>query len=191
MEKFYPSQLIKLQDVELISILENYTNYSESTIIFTYSEFTRRTLRHTVLILSNIEEFEKKYLEFDNYDINTSILKWNQKDNNLSDAELDLSKLEQEIIQTDRYEKSKTRCIEINPRFIISAGKDLKSIIYVIILIITSTVIAFIGIYNTKDFETISIIYKILGIVGLVGWFIILLKLYSAGSNLVNSVNNK
>ena len=124
MEKLYPSQIIKMQDLELISILENYANYSESTIIFTYSEFTRRSLRHTVLILRNIEEFEKKYLEFDNYDINTSILKWNQKNNTLSDAELDLSKLEQEIIQTNRYEKSKTRLTEINPRLTISAGKD-------------------------------------------------------------------
>lgn len=59
MENFSPFKIIKLQDVELMSILENYSNYTVPTILYTYAESNRRKLVQSVMVLKNIEEFEK------------------------------------------------------------------------------------------------------------------------------------
>ncbi len=50
------------------------------------------------------------------------------------------------------------------------------------------SVIGFILAYNTKDIESIHVIYYTTGTIGLIAWFIILLKIYSAGSNLEDAV---
>ena len=189
-----------MQDLELISILENYLNFTIPTILYAYAEFMRRKLIQNELIISNIEEFEKKYLEFDNYDINTSILKWCEKEGAKSYDELYLTFIGQTKIQTDRILekiqteknlKSKQRLREINPGYIAAAGQSLKSVLFVALIMIICSVLGFIGIYSSNDIETINTIYKTLGIVSLVAWLIMLLMLYSAGSSLENSVNTK
>ena len=200
MEKFSPFQIIKQQDLELITILENYSNYTNPTILYAYAEFTRRKLIQNELIVSNIEEFEKKYLEFDNYDINSSIKAWCQKEGAESYDELYLTFIGQEKIQTDRILeknqteknlKSKQRLREINPGYIAAAGQSLKSVLFVALIMIICSALGFIGIYSSNDIETITTIYKTLGIVSLLAWLIMLLMLYSAGRNLENSVYNK
>ena len=200
MEKYSPFQIIKLQDVELISLLENYSNYTIPTILYSYAESNRRKLVHSNLVLKNIEEFEKKHLEFDNYDINASILKWCEKEEAESYDELYLTFISQEKIQTERNLvksqiennlKSKQRLREINPGYIAAAGQSLKSVLFVALIMIICSALGFIGIYSSNDIETITTIYKTLGIVSLVAWLIMLIMLYSAGSSLENSVNRK
>lgn len=96
-----------------------------------------------------------------------------------------------EKIQTEKNIKSKQSLREINPGYIAAAGQSLKSVLFVALIMIICSALGFIGIYNSNDLETITTIYKTLGIVSLVAWLIMLLMLYSAGSSLENSVNSK
>jgi len=188
MEKFSPFQIIKLQDVELISILENYSNYTIPTILYTYAESNRRKLVQSVIVLKNIEEFEKKYLEFDNYDINESILKWCEKEGAESYEELYLSFTGQIKLKVSDVKKPKPKRRDINPEFIVSAGRSLKSVVIVAIIMIICSVIGYVVAYNSTDIESIRNIYYSIGAIGLIGWIIILIKLYAAGNNLEDAV---
>lgn len=188
MEKFSPFQIIKLQDVELISILENYSNYTIPTILYSYAEFNRRKLVQSDLVLKNIEEFEKKYLEFDNYNINESILKWCEKEGAKSYEELYLSFTGQIKIKVDEKKNPKPKSREVNPEFIIASGRSLKSVVLVAIIMIICSVIGYVVAYNSTDIESIKIIYYSIGAIGFIGWIIILIKLYTAGNNLEDAV---
>lgn len=188
MEKFSPFQIIKLQDVELISILENYSNYTIPTILYSYAESNRRKLFQSDMVLKNIEEFEKKYLEFDNYDINTSILKWCEKEGAKSYDELYMSFTGQIAIKADDKKNPKPKRREVNPEYIIAAGRSLKSVVIVAIVMIICSIIGYIVADNSTDIESSRNIYYSIGAVGLIAWIIILIKLYSAGDNLEDAV---
>jgi hypothetical protein len=188
MENFSPFKIIKLQDVELMSILENYSNYTFPTILYTYAESNRRKLVQSVMVLKNIEEFEKKYLEFDNYDINESILKWCEKEGAKSYDELYMSFTGQIAIKADDKKNPKPKRREVNPEYIIAAGRSLKSVVIVAIVMIICSIIGYIVADNLTDIESIRNIYYSIGAVGLIAWIIILIKLYSAGDNLEDAV---
>lgn len=188
MEKFSPFQIIKLQDLELISILENYSNYTNPTVLYTYAESNRRKLVQSFIVLKNIEEFEKKYLDFDNYDINESILKWCEKEGAKSYEELYLSFTGQTKLKVDDVKNPKLKRREVNPEYIIAAGRSLKSVVIVTIIMIVCSVIGYVIAYNSTDIESIRNIYYSIGAIGLIGWIIILIKLYAAGNNLEDAV---
>jgi hypothetical protein len=171
-----------------MSILENYSNYTNPTVLYTYAESNRRKLIHSALVLNNVKEFEKKYLEFDNYDIHASVLKWCEKEGANSYEELYMSFTGQIAIKADDKKNPKPKRREINPEYIIAAGRSLKSIVIVAIVMIICSIIGYIVAYNSTEIESIRNIYYAIGAVGLIAWIIILVKLYGAGENLEDAV---
>jgi uncharacterized membrane protein (GlpM family) len=79
----------------------------------------------------------------------------------------------------------------INPSNIISAGRNIKSVVYVVLVM---TLFALFAIYITnssRDLDTIKNAYLFLGAASLICNIIILFQLHSAGDNLENSVYKK
>ncbi len=76
----------------------------------------------------------------------------------------------------------------INPNKIIDAGKAIKGAVYVILGMMIFAIISVLVASVFKDKDSIKNIYILLGVVSLISNIIILSKLYSAGDDLVKSV---
>ena len=79
----------------------------------------------------------------------------------------------------------------INPTDIISAGRNIKNIASVVLVMIFLVVIAIITAFISKNPDTIKYAYLLLGASSLICNLIILFQLYSAGDYLENSVYKK
>lgn len=96
-------------------------------------------------------------------------------------------KTELDKLQTTGIDKNLT----INPTKIISAGKNIKSIMYVILVVNLVAIISIWTAINSSDPETFKKVYLFLGAATLISSIIILFLLHSAGDNLENSVYKK
>ena len=74
---------------------------------------------------------------------------------------------------------------------IIDAGRSIKSVVRLVIIMILLAIIASLTTYFSEDNDTITTIYLLLGIASLICNIIILILLYSAGDNLENSIYKK
>ncbi len=79
----------------------------------------------------------------------------------------------------------------INPSNIISAGRNIKSVVYVVLVMTLFAIIAILTASNSTNPDTIKNAYLFLGAASLICNIIILLQLHSAGDNLENSVYKK
>ena len=79
----------------------------------------------------------------------------------------------------------------INPSNIISAGRNIKSVVYVILVMTLFTIIAILNVSNSTNPDIIKSTLFFLGVVGLICHLIILILLYLAGNDLENSVYQK
>jgi hypothetical protein len=66
--------------------------------------------------------------------------------------------------------------------------KAIKSVVYVTLIMILSAVFAFMIVSSSKDIDTIKNTYVFMGILSLICNIIILIQLFTAGDNLVKSV---
>jgi formate hydrogenlyase subunit 4 len=81
----------------------------------------------------------------------------------------------------------------INPTYIIAAGRNIKSVVYVILVMVVFTLIVLLvsALNPTENPEEIKGIYILLGVVSIICNLLILELIHSAGHNLENSVNKK
>ena len=81
----------------------------------------------------------------------------------------------------------------INPTNIIAAGRNIKSAVYVILVMVVFTLIVLLVSASnpSENPEEIKSIYIFLGVGSIICNIIILEQLHSAGHNLENSVNKK
>lgn len=79
----------------------------------------------------------------------------------------------------------------INPTKFISAGKNIKSVVYIVLVMNLFAVIAVLTAYISTNVDTIRSAYMLLGGVSLICNIIILFLLHSAGDNFEKSVYKK
>ena len=81
--------------------------------------------------------------------------------------------------------------IQIDAHKIIAAGRDIKSVVNIVIVMISLVIIVALTAYFSSNLESIKSIYILLGVASLICNIIILFRLHSAGDNLENSVYKK
>lgn len=104
----------------------------------------------------------------------------------------ELETLNNHKIESKNVDKTQNNCnLMINPTNIISAGRNIKSVVYVVLVMTLFALIAILTANISKNINTIKNAYLILGVASLIGNIIILFQLHSAGDNLENSVYKK
>lgn len=115
-------------------------------------------------------------------------LKKHLSERNITDKE---RKIVGHILSADpevlKQEQQNSSDIFLKTSGINAAGKSLKNIIYVAIILILSTTIGIFVDVSSKDLDTIQNIYIFIGIISLFCNFLILNTLYTAGDYLENS----
>jgi hypothetical protein len=81
--------------------------------------------------------------------------------------------------------------LNINPTKIVSAGRNIKNVVYAVLVMTLIVVFATFTAINSKNPETIKNAYLFLGIASLICNIVILFQLHSAGDNLEYSINKK
>lgn len=81
--------------------------------------------------------------------------------------------------------------LAINPSNIISAGRNIKGVVYLILVMTLCAIIAIVITNITRNLDTIKNAYLFLGAAIIICNLIILFQLHSMGENLVNSVYEK
>lgn len=96
--------------------------------------------------------------------------------------------LTEEQIKVELEKESKLDSGVINQNNILSAGRAIKSVVSLIVVMFVFTVFAAIIANTSRDVNTIKYAYIFIALLSLICSTIILVKLYSAGDNLVKSV---
>ena len=96
-----------------------------------------------------------------------------------------------EIDSLNKQKIHKHSKLIVNPTNIISAGRNIKSVVYVVLAMILFAVGAILTASNSTNPDTIKNAYLFLGATSLVCNIIILFQLHSAGDNLENSFYQK
>lgn len=97
----------------------------------------------------------------------------------------------QKIEFEKRQKKQNHSNLIINPTYIVSAGRNIKSVVYVVLAMTLSVVGAILTASSSTNPDTIKNTYLFLGAASLTCNIIILFTLHSAGDNLENSVYQK
>ena len=105
------------------------------------------------------------------------------------DKELSLNKQKNEFEKGQRTHNHSN--LIIDPTKIISAGRNIKSVVYVVLVMTLLAIIAILTANSSRDLDTIKNAYFFLGAASLICNPIILILLHSAGDNLENSVYQK
>jgi hypothetical protein len=108
------------------------------------------------------------------------------------DFDKEMESLNKQKNEFERGQKTRKHSnLIINPTNIISAGKNIKSVVYVVLVMTFFAIIAIVTANTSTDPDTITTAYILLGGASLICNIIILFQLHSAGDNLENSVYNK
>ena len=180
------NEILRKDSLALTAIIEYWKENNTESVILAYAELNRRNfpipnrtqikLNHfcdknfaSIEILLNsflkekqfnsYEEFVKQFNTYDEFEIEKSAEK--------------TIKIKKEVIE---------------PSNIISAGIAIKNVVYAISMMIVILVIATLSAINSKNPDTIQIIYTLVGIASIVFNIYALTQLYSAGDKLENSV---
>jgi hypothetical protein len=104
----------------------------------------------------------------------------------------ELETLNNQKIEFEKVQKTQNHSnLMINPSNIISAGRNIKGVVYVVLVMTLFAIIAILTANSSRDLDTIKNTYLFLGAASLICNIIILFQLHSAGDNLENSVYKK
>ena len=183
-----------MDSLALTSVLDYWKDYDPTSVLLAYGELKRRDYGIPESLSKKQNQFCEKYSAPNIEDfLNTSM-----KEIGFNSYEEYFYKEfpERALTEAQRKEKEEKKIEEkelknnssaINPSNIVSAGKALKSVVSVTLLMI---VIAVIGIFiagSSEDLQTIQNTNAFVGVSILLCNIIILFQLYSAGDNLVKS----
>ena len=104
----------------------------------------------------------------------------------------EIESLNKQKIELEKGQKRQNHSnLIVNPTNIISAGRNIKSVVYVVLAMTLFAVGAILTASNSTNPDTIKNAYLFLGAASLMCNIIILFQLHSAGDNLENSVYQK
>ena len=188
-----------MDSLALTAVLDYWKDYDSMSVLLAYGELKRRDCsipeRLTKKInqfyennsAPNIEDFlnaSMKEIGFNSYEEYF----YNEfPERALTEMQIK-EKEEKKKEEKEKEEKElKNNFRAINSSNIVSAGKALKSVVYVTSLMIVVAVISILIATSSKDLQTTQITYGFLGVSSLICNIIILFQLYATGDNLVKS----
>ncbi len=181
-------EISKTNSSDLAVVIYYWTTYDPKYVLCAYAELKRRKYAIPESKASRIPEFCAHYKH---PDIET-FLEVYLKENGFSSYQ---ECYENEIVAEKKIEQAKATInnsiLAINPTNIISAGRNIKSVVYVVLVMIVFAVIAVLTVNSSRNLDTIKNTYLFLGVVSLICNIIILFQLHSAGDNLEKSVIEK
>lgn len=188
-------EISKMDSPALSSLLEYWKDYDTNSILLAYAELKRR--KYT--IPTSLQKKQNQFCEKNNIQNIEELLSTTMKEmgfnsydeyyyNEFPEKAL-TEEQKKEIAENKNVQKIlKINSSAINPNNILSAGKAIKSVVYVTLIMILSAVFAFMIVRSSKDIDTIKNTYVFMGILSLICNIIILIQLFTAGDNLVKSV---
>lgn len=188
-------EISKMDSPALSSLLDYWKDYDTNSILLAYAELKRR--KYT--IPTSLQKKQNQFCEKNNIQNIEELLNTTMKEmgfnsyeeyyyNEFPEKAL-TEEQKKEIAENKNVEKIlKINSSAINPNNILSAGKAIKSVVYVTLIMILSAVFAFMIVSSSKDIDTIKNTYVFMGILSLICNIIILIQLFTAGDNLVKSV---
>lgn len=182
------NEIHRTDSLALTAIIEYWKDYDTNSVILAYAELKRRNFPVP-------ERLQKKQIQFcdkNNVANIEDLLNLFLKENQFNSFE---EFFEKEIVSIQK-EKSAEKTLKIKnaviePSNIISAGKAIKNVVYVVLAMTLFAVVAILTASNSTNPDTIKDTYLFLGATSLVCNIIILFQLHSAGDNLENSVYQK
>lgn len=168
-------ELKNYNNPRLTTVIENWEDYNSESVLLAFAELGRRGYQidtsDDILKFKRclseylIEKGVKSYEDFLNENFPKLILDKNKKlIGNKSVLRID------------------------NPKYIASAGKSLKIVVYSFLLLIACSFIGLFIIINTHDTETQKNLYVFLGFTSFILNIVILVSLHNAGDNLEKAV---
>ena len=183
-------EISKMDSFALTSVLDYWKDYEHKSVLLAYAELKRRNYSIPSSLLNkqvqcsernngqNIEHLlgvTMKEMGFNSYD-------------EYFYKEFPKKALTEEQIKVELEKESKLDSGVINQNNILSAGRAIKNVVSLIVVMFVFTVFAAIIANTSRDVNTIKYAYIFIALLSLICSTIILVKLYSAGDNLVKSV---
>lgn len=180
-------EIILTDSLALTAIIDYWKENNATTVLLAYAELKRRSHSIDTRLTNRLIDFcsangntDIESLLFDKiktYGFNNYIEYYE----NITEAK------NAEQPKSNNYNSKLT----INPNNIVSAGRNIKNIVYVVLVMIVFSTLAVLYINSSRDLDNIKISYTLLGVLGLICNIIILLCLHSAGEKLEKSVYEK
>ena len=187
-------EISRMDSQALTSVLDYWKDYEPTSVLLAYGELKRRDYS----IPESLSKKQNQFCEKNSAPNIEDFLNTSMKEIGFNSYEEYFYKEFPEIALTEaqRKEKEEKKKEEkklknnsgaINPSNIVFAGKAIKSVVSVTLLMIVVAVIGILIASSSKDLQTIKNTYAFVGVSSLICNIIILFKLYSAGDNLVKS----
>ena len=183
-------EISKMDSFALTSVLDYWKDYEPKSVLLAYAELKRRNYS----IPSSLLNKQVQFSERNNGQNIEHLLGVTMKEMGFNSydeyfyKEFPKKALTEEQIKVELEKESKLDSGVINQNNILSAGRAIKSVVSLIVVMFVFTVFAAIIANTSRDVNTIKYAYIFIALLSLICSTIILVKLYSAGDNLVKSV---
>lgn len=183
-------EISKMDSFALTSVLDYWKDYEPKSVLLAYAELKRRNYS----IPSSLLNKQVQFSERNNGQNIEHLLGVTMKEMGFNSydeyfyKEFPKKALTEEQRKVEVEKESKLDSGVINQNNILSAGRAIKSVVSLIVVMFVFTVFAAIIANTSRDVNTIKYAYIFIALLSLICSTIILVKLYSAGDNLVKSV---
>ncbi len=183
-------EISKMDSFALTSVLDYWKDYEHKSVLLAYAELKRRNYS----IPSSLLNKQVQFSERNNGQNIEHLLGVTMKEMGFNSydeyfyKEFPKKALTEEQIKVELEKESKLDSGVINQNNILSAGRAIKNVVSLIVVMFVFTVFAAIIANTSRDVNTIKYAYIFIALLSLICSTIILVKLYSAGDNLVKSV---